>query len=190
MGVYGLTSFAGAPGVTTLAVAWAYLSERPTLVVEADPVGGSAILAGAFRATREHTHSVLQLSAPVPGLSLVDQLWSQTIPFPGDSTVQRLLLPAIAHPQQSGALQHVWEPLGRAFQSISTDGDMDVVIDLGRCAPTGRTPLAGVLAHCDAIGVLAWADLPGVNTLAIGAPTFRQVLGEADTSSSQTTRLG
>ena len=54
MAVIALTSASGSPGVTTTAVALAFLWPRPVVLVEADPTGGSAILAGYFRGTREY----------------------------------------------------------------------------------------------------------------------------------------
>jgi hypothetical protein len=49
MAVYTLVSASGSPGVTTTALALASVWPRPVIVVEADPTGGSAILAGYFR---------------------------------------------------------------------------------------------------------------------------------------------
>ena len=50
MALIVLTSAAGSPGVTTTAVGLALTWPRPVLLVEADPTGGSAVLAGYFRA--------------------------------------------------------------------------------------------------------------------------------------------
>ena len=46
MAVICLTSASGSPGVTTTAVGLAFCWPRPVLLVEADPTGGSGILAG------------------------------------------------------------------------------------------------------------------------------------------------
>ena len=49
MAVIALGSAAGSPGVTTSALGLALTWPRPVLLIEADPTGGSAILAGFFR---------------------------------------------------------------------------------------------------------------------------------------------
>ena len=48
-GVVALASASGSPGVTTTALGMALLWPRPVLLVEADPTGGSGLLAGYFR---------------------------------------------------------------------------------------------------------------------------------------------
>ncbi len=62
MAVIALTSASGSPGVTTTAVALAFLWPRPVVLVEADPTGGSAILAGYFRGTREYDVGIVELA--------------------------------------------------------------------------------------------------------------------------------
>ena len=49
MAIVVLTSASGSPGVTTTAVGMAFSWPRPVLLVEADPTGGSGILAGTSR---------------------------------------------------------------------------------------------------------------------------------------------
>ena len=46
MAVVALTSASGSPGVTTTAVGLALTWPRPVLLIEADPTGGSGVLAG------------------------------------------------------------------------------------------------------------------------------------------------
>jgi hypothetical protein len=53
MAVIALASASGSPGVTTTALGLALLWPRPVLLIEADPTGGSGLLAGYFRGTRE-----------------------------------------------------------------------------------------------------------------------------------------
>lgn len=187
MGVYGLTSFTGAPGVTTTAVAWAYLSDRPTLIVEADISGGSAILAGVFRARQPHDRSILQLSSRPPGMSLVDHLWSLSVPLPNRE--DRFLLPGVAEPQQAGALSGMWDQLGKAFRHISLQGGYDVLVDLGRHRFTGLVHHL-LLQHLDAVAVLVPSHLPGINSAAIDLPGLRASMGEVADSTADITRVG
>ena len=48
-------SASGAPGVTSTALALASSWPRRVLLVEADPSGSSALLAGFWRGSRDHT---------------------------------------------------------------------------------------------------------------------------------------
>ena len=65
MAVIVLVSAAGSPGVTTSALALALGWPRPVVVVEADPTGGSAVLAGYFR------------GATAPAGGLLDLVWAE-----------------------------------------------------------------------------------------------------------------
>ena len=62
MAVIALTSASGSPGVTTTALGLALLWPRPVLLVEADPTGGSGLLAGYFRGTREYDGGLIELA--------------------------------------------------------------------------------------------------------------------------------
>ena len=65
MAVIALTSASGSPGVTTTALGLALLWPRPVLLVEADPTGGSGLLAGYFRGTREYDGGLIELALTV-----------------------------------------------------------------------------------------------------------------------------
>ena len=62
MAVIALTSASGSPGVTTTAFGMALLWPRPVLLLEADPTGGSGLLAGYFRGTREYVGGLIELA--------------------------------------------------------------------------------------------------------------------------------
>ena len=62
MAVIALGSAAGSPGVTTSALGLALTWPRPVLLIEADPTGGSAMLAGFFRGTTPHTAGLIDLA--------------------------------------------------------------------------------------------------------------------------------
>ena len=49
-----LTSASGSPGVSTSALGMSLAWSKPVLLVEADPTGGSAILAGWFHGRPPH----------------------------------------------------------------------------------------------------------------------------------------
>lgn len=174
MGVYALTSIAGAPGVTTTAVAWAMTSGRPTVVIEADLTGGSPILAGVFRSEKPHTTSLLALSTRPAGTTLLEQLWDQAIGFPGGR--ERYLVPGIAEATQASALTPLWEPLGAAAQELSQESGVDVIIDAGRLhRASALTPL---LAAADTVLVCTWSHLVGLHTAVTGLDQLRRRLGD------------
>ena len=60
MAIVCLTSASGSPGVTTTAVGMAFSWPRPVLLVEADPTGGSGVLAGFLRGTTPYDAGVIE----------------------------------------------------------------------------------------------------------------------------------
>jgi len=170
MPVIALASLSGAPGVTTTVTAWAAHTTQPTLIIEADLVGGSPILAGAMAGSRPHDRSILAL-AETPG-ALIERLWEQAIPLP--ETRDRWLVPTIAWAGQAPALTPIWPSLGQAAATMTRDGGMDVLVDLGRLrVGEGPWPLAEA---ADTLILLTDATLPAINTLAVGVEAIRDQL--------------
>lgn len=184
MGVYALTSLSGSPGVTAAAACWAMTSTRPTIVIEADPAGGSPILAGAFGSRLEHTTSVLNLATPRAGVSLMDRLMEQALPFP--NSTDALLVPGIASPEQATSLRAVWPSLGAHLQKMSLEGGYDILLDLGRM--TYPLPTARLLNHVDALAIFARSDLPSLHVLVSGLANARKELGEDPSIATNLTR--
>lgn len=126
MAVIALTSASGSPGVTTTAVALTFLWPRPVVLVEADPTGGSAILAGYFRGTREYDAGIVELA--LSALSPADAL-REAIRLVPDTHVS--LLAGTRSRTQAAALRDVWAPLAETLGQLDENGQ-DVVIDAGR----------------------------------------------------------
>ena len=171
MAVVAVTSFSGAPGVTTLAVAWSYLSPRSVLLLEADPTGGSPVLAGPFRAELYHDSSVLNL-VDYDGEALVQALWHHAYPLPG--TTDRRALPTVAAHPQARSMGALWPAISRAAHDLSTQASTDVIIDLGRqgmeYCPTG------LLTGADLVICLTDATLPALNSARWGLEALREDL--------------
>lgn len=161
MALIGLTSLSGSPGVTTTAVAWATCSQTPTLLIEADLTGGSPILAGRFRSTVPHERSLLALATYDAGASAVDVLREQALDLPG-AVAESKVVPGLAEQSQAGALSGLWADLGLALQELSSRQGLDVLVDLGRLAPTAPWSLIGQLEQ---LLVMGPATLPGLITL-------------------------
>ena len=133
MALIVFTSAAGSPGVTTTGVGLALTWPRPVLLVEADPTGGSAVLAGYFRGSTSHPAGLIDLAWADRQGSLAATLPELTMPIP-DS--QAVLLPGVRAHGQSRSLTGVWESLTATLKGLESTGQ-DVLVDAGRLGLTG-----------------------------------------------------
>lgn len=172
MSLIAITSTSGAPGVTTLAVGWAYRNAQPVLLVEAGSTGGSAVLAGRHRGRDGHTLSILSL-AELVGQPLVEYLWEHTVRL--DDATDRWLLPSVVTHQQARALTPAWPSIAQALRDISDRAGVDVFVDCGRLG-TEYYP-NDVLTAADAVLVLVHDTLPALNSCAIWLDQLRRDLG-------------
>ena len=121
MAVICLTSASGSPGVTATAVGLAFCWPRPVLLVEADPTGGSGILAGFMKGTTPYDIGLVELA--LSPLSTADALRDVVRPLnPSVSLVAGTRTHA-----QAAALRDVWEPLGSALHELEASGQ-DVIV--------------------------------------------------------------
>lgn len=176
MAVIAMTSLAGAPGVTTSTVAWALHSQRPTLIVEADVTGGSAILAGVWEGTRRHQPSILALASADPQ-DYRDTIYQQAQLLP--ECDDRWVLPAVGSGVQAASMLHVWGPLSATLAEISRTTGVDVLVDAGRLGMSGSAwPL---IDAADAVLLFTDSTTPALNAAHIALPTLR---AELDASGS------
>lgn len=164
MAVVTLCSASGSPGVTTTAVAMALSWPRPVLLVEADPSGGSAVLAGFLRGTAEYHAGLIELA--LSSLGVAEGLRDVVQPLaPNVSYIAGLR----AH-TQAGALRDLWEPLAAALADLESNGQ-DVLIDAGRLGLLGSPqPL---LDNADLTLLLTRATLPALAGARSWAETAR-----------------
>lgn len=154
MAVIALTSASGSPGVTTTAVGLALQWPRPVLLVEADPTGGSGILAGYFRGSREYDAGIIELA-----LSPVDvaEALPGVVRAIGGSHAS-FLAGTRSHSQAPG-LRDLWAPLADALADLDQHGQ-DVIVDAGRLGLAGSPdPL---LALADLTVLLIRTSLPAL----------------------------
>ena len=181
MAVIALGSAAGSPGVTTSALGLALTWPRPVLLIEADPTGGSAMLAGFFRGTTAHTAGLIDLAwAQREGL-LTDALAELPMPIPDSSAS---LLPGIRSRRQAGSLAALWEPLAAALKGHDTG--RDVIIDGGRLGLNGSpepliyaADLMLLVMRSDLVALAAarsWAETLRAGFDELGAPARVQAL--------------
>ncbi|MGO0577128.1 hypothetical protein [Ornithinimicrobium panacihumi] len=133
MAVIALTSASGSPGVTTTALGLALSRSRPTLLVDADPTGGSAYLAGYLRGQVTPPDALIDLYMAFTQGRLREVLPQVLVPIP-DSKVS--LIPGMRSHVQAAALKPLWDPLLSALKALAGTGQ-DVIVDLGRLGLTG-----------------------------------------------------
>jgi len=154
MSVIALTSAGGAPGVTTTTIGLACTWPRPVVAVDADPVGGSAVLAGYFRGFQPPTQSVADLVLAARAGRLVQQFPASLIPLEGTASV----LPGPRSHAQAWGARELWEPLGLLWKALHAT--TDVLVDLGRLGMESYAEPCLRLA--DLVLLVVRSDLPSL----------------------------
>lgn len=185
MAVIALASAKGSPGVTTAALALALTWQGRCVLAECDPAGGSiqaGYLAGALPADR----GIRELAvAELRGEDLRERWWGQLVDLHAPHR-QRLLLPGITDPVQSGALRPVWDRLAAFFVELEqVQPGFDVIVDCGRLATPN--PPWPVLHRADAVLLVVRATLPGMSA---GIPAVRMLHTQLTEGGAGTTSLG
>ncbi|WP_107706231.1 P-loop NTPase family protein [Nocardioides allogilvus] len=165
MAVICLTSASGSPGVTTTAVGLAFCWPRPVLLVEADPTGGSGILAGFLRGTTPYDAGLIELA--LSPLGVADALREVVRPL---SPSVSLVAGTRTH-AQAAALNDVWEPLAVALKELEANGQ-DVIVDGGRLGLAGSPQQ--LLDAADVTLLVTRATLPSISAARSWAETVRQ----------------
>lgn len=147
MAVIVLASASGAPGVTTTALGLALVWPRPVVLVDADPVGGSAILAGYCRGTVSHNDALVSLMLATRDGRLGSVLPSVLIQLPGTRVS---LLPGPRSHGQAASFGDLWPVLSSELQGLQRNGQ-DVLVDVGRL---GMAFSPGPLVSAADVGVL------------------------------------
>lgn len=154
MAVIALASASGSPGVTTTALGLALSWRRPVLLVEADPTGGSGLLAGFFRGAREYDAGLIELA--LSPLRVADALAEVVRPINGSRA--SFVAGTRSHSQATG-LAGLWEPLADALAELETTGQ-DVIVDAGRLGLSGSPE--HLLATADLTLLLTRSTLPAL----------------------------
>jgi hypothetical protein len=173
-----LTSASGSPGVTTTVMGLALAWPRPVLVVEADPTGGSGILAGHFKGQVAHAQGLIELAMAQRQDLVAAELPHQLLDIPG--TGAKLLAGSRSH-AQAGSLVTLWPVLLEALRDLDSTGQ-DVLVDAGRLGLEGSpTPL---LFGADVTLLLTRSTLPALIAATSWAETLR------DETAATITRTG
>lgn len=150
MAIITLTSASGSPGVTTTALGLAMVWPRPVLLVEADPTGGSALLAGYWRGQVDHVGLLDLVLAERHGV-LADALPRMQFAVEGGDA--SLLVGTKSH-EQAGSLARLWDPLLGVLQNLS---GQDVIVDAGRLGLDGSP--RSLLTYSDVTLLLTLSSL-------------------------------
>lgn len=166
MAVIAFASASGSPGVTTTALGLALTWPRPVLLVDADPTGGSGLLAGYYRGTREYDAGLIELALTSSNLS--DALADVARPIEG--TRVSFIAGTRSHTQAS-ALRDLWGPLAEALGELEATGQ-DVIVDAGRLGLNGSPePL---LDAADLALLVSRTTLPALSALRSWAGAFQR----------------
>jgi MinD-like ATPase involved in chromosome partitioning or flagellar assembly len=166
MAVIALASASGSPGVTTTAVGMALLWPRPVLLVEADPTGGSGLLAGYFRGTREYAGGLIELA--LTSSTIHDALAEVSQLIEGTSVS---FVAGTRSPAQAPALRDLWRPLSEELADLESTGQ-DVIVDAGRLGLVGSPePL---LAGADLTLIVSRSTLPALSAVRAWAESVQR----------------
>ena len=144
MAVIVLGSVAGAPGVTTTAVAAALNWPRPVVLLEADLSRPSSILPGLLRGQVDHSRGLTPLAVDHQrGTLTIDSLWAQTVQIAPD----RYLVPGFASPAAArGTTAVFWGRLGETVAALES-GNLDVLVaNAGSGFPGAKTEIGSANA--------------------------------------------
>ncbi len=178
MPVIALTTAKGSPGATTAALALTLTWPERCVLAECDPAGGSVLagyLAGALPADR----GIRELAvAELRGEDLRQAWWGQLVDLHAPHR-QRLLLPGITDPVQSGTLRPVWDRLATFFGDLARTDGYTVFADCGRLA--APNPPWPVLCAADLVLLVLRPTLPDMSAALPVLRTLRGQLAEHGT---------
>ena len=185
MAILILTSTAGSPGVTTLAVGLALAWPRPVLLADCDPGAHQSILAGYLAGQTSTGKGLLRVAeSHRDRRPLREVVIDQTIPLSSQDEQRRLFLPGFAKAGSAAHFGGVWEELADTFDRLN-DVDFDVIVDAGRLGPAGLP--APLLERSALTGVVLRSSLRSVLSARVHLPLLRD---EADSAQSARGQLG
>lgn len=168
MAVVTLYSASGSPGVTVASLGMALAWQRHVMLVDADPTGSSAVLAGYLQGQTVHDRGLLDLAVANRVGNLGAAIATVSMTLPG-STVE--FVPGIRSHQQAPSMRGLWEPLSGVLRGMEQRG-VDVVVDAGRLG-LEHSPMPLVRAADLSLLVLR-SDLPAVSGARAWARTLRE----------------
>ena len=169
MTVLLLGSVAGAPGVTTTAVALAVRWPRPVVLVEAAATGASAVLPGYLAGRVAHAHGLVDAAVAAHADTLTRDLPGLLIGLAPSPHAR--LLAGLARPEQATTMTAAWPVLGDALADTARALGVDLIVDAGRLGLVGA-PLP-LLPVADRVLLVTGSDLPALHAARAWLPTLR-----------------
>jgi hypothetical protein len=168
-----LTSAAGAPGVTTLAVGLALTWPRPVLLADCDPGAHQAVLAGYLAGRSAGGRGLLRVAeAHRDRRNLREVVIDQCLPLGSDDDHRRLFLPGFTRPGSAAHFVAVWDELAETFDRLDAV-DVDVIIDAGRLGTAGGVPTA-LLERSALTGVVLRSSFRSVMSARVHLPALTE----------------
>jgi hypothetical protein len=175
--IVALASAKGSPGVTVASLAFTFSWAARNIMAECDPAGG-AVLAGYLQGQVDAGRGLMPLAVAElrhsgVGDRLDQEFWGQLVDL-APPLRQRLLLPGLSDPAQSGTLAPLWNRFAGFFARLEyAEPNYDVIVDCGRlAAPATPWPL---LWAADAVLLVVRPNLP---SLSAAVPTLAALRGQ------------
>jgi len=156
MALVVVASASGSPGVTTTALGLALRWPRPVVLIDADPVGGSAVLAGFFRGQVSHNDAMVHLVLAGRAGDLTEVLPTVLMPLPNSNAA---LLPGPRSHAQAASMTELWPGLVDELRSLDRNGQ-DVLVDAGRLGMQ-HSPTS-LVAAADLLLLVCHSELPAL----------------------------
>ncbi|MDR0783978.1 MAG: hypothetical protein LBE83_09520 [Propionibacteriaceae bacterium] len=156
MSVVVLTSASGAPGVTTTTLGLAYTWPRPVIAIEADPIGGSAMLAGFFKGFQTPGQGIVDLLLAQRAGRLAEQFPTTLI---GIKSTNAAVLPGPRSHAQAHSALDLWGQLGLVWRTLGNTGT-DVLVDAGRLGMESYPE--ALLGTADLVLLVTRSNLPAL----------------------------
>lgn len=170
MAILVLTSTAGAPGVTTLAVGLALTWPRPVLLADCDAGAHQAVLAGYLTGHSAGGKGLLRVAeAQRDRRPLREVVIDQCLPLTQEDDHRRLFLPGFTRPGSAGHFAGVWDELAETLERLS-DVEMDVLVDAGRMGTAGLP--AALLERSALTAVVLGSSLRSVMSARVHLPAL------------------
>lgn len=167
MSVLVVTSVSGAPGATTTALGLARQWGRQVLLVDADPVGGAAILAGHYQGRVANPGTLVELWMAQRQGRLGEAL-SESVLRMGELLD---FIPGPAGAAQAASLTGLWPALAIELKRLESV-NIDVIVDYGRLGHAwSAMPL---LRMADQVLVVMRSDLVSVAGAAAMEPDLTE----------------
>lgn len=172
MAIVVLASAAGSPGVSTTAVGLILGWDRPCVLLEADPTGASAMLAGYMRQYAANgIPSIFDLAVRHRQTGTLPNLLDVSVQVP-DTTIR--LISGLRTHTQTHTISEVWPPLLTQLRELD-EADIDVIVDLGRLGLVGSP--TSLLHAADLVLLVTRSTLPALVPAKNWATSLSETLG-------------